>query len=125
VQEQASGEMDGVSSTSEASGSTQSTADGSSKSEGDSSTPKKSREGKKSALRRYIDSFDAETTKQMTSIMSLEAVRLLSRQSKALWGDLEELTVELREVRACFSSDAWYQLWRFMCAQIFEVDIFR
>lgn len=87
--------MDSVSSTVEMPKSPESSEDSSPKSE---SSSKATKEGKKSALRRYIDSFDAETTKQMTSVMSLEAAKLLNRQSKALWGDLEELTVELREV---------------------------
>lgn len=91
-------EMDIVSSTFGTSGSSTSTADSSPKAGDGASAKKEEKEGKKSALKRYIDSFDAETTKQMTSIMSIEAARLLSRQSKALWGDLEELTVELREV---------------------------
>ena len=90
--------MDSVSSTYETASESESTADSSPKADKEPSSPK---EGKKSALRRYIDSFDAETTKQMTNIMSVEAARLLSRQSKALWGDLEELTGELREARAC------------------------
>lgn len=104
MQESDPEELDSVSSTLEGPGSSEGTADSSPKASEEPSSPKegnKVKEGKKSALRHYIDSFDAETTKQMTSIMSIEAARLLSRQSKALWGDLEELTVELREVRAC------------------------
>jgi hypothetical protein len=63
------------------------------------SSSKEGKEGKKSALKRYIDSFDQETTKQMSNIMSKEAGSLLNRQAKALWGDLEELGEELRQVR--------------------------
>lgn len=53
---------------------------------------------RKSSLRQYIEGFDRETMMETATIMSKEGVSLLDRQSKALWGDVQELQKQMQEV---------------------------
>ena len=73
----------------------------------------KKRKDGKPALRKYIETFDQQTMRDTATIMSREGASLLDRQTKALWGDVQELQKEMQQVRimtVVFAQYSWSQL---------------
>lgn len=51
----------------------------------------------KSALRRYVESFDQETMLQMARLVTVESAQLTERQTQALFGDIKALQRDMQE----------------------------
>ncbi|KAL4444366.1 hypothetical protein ABPG75_012103 [Micractinium tetrahymenae] len=51
----------------------------------------------KSALRRYVESFDQETMLQTARLVTMESAQLTERQTKALFGDIQALQRDMQE----------------------------
>eukprot|EP00198_Chlamydomonas_reinhardtii_P001710 XP_001691046.1 predicted protein [Chlamydomonas reinhardtii] len=51
----------------------------------------------KSALRRYVESFDQNTMVETARIVSVEGAALVERQTSALLGDIKKLTAQMQE----------------------------
>lgn len=49
-------------------------------------------------LRKYIKSFDEQTMRETATLLSKESASLLDRQTKALWGDVQQLQEEMQQV---------------------------
>ncbi|EFJ50713.1 hypothetical protein VOLCADRAFT_88515 [Volvox carteri f. nagariensis] len=52
----------------------------------------------KSALRRYVESFDQATMVETARVVSVEGAALVERQTSALLGDIKKLTTQMQEV---------------------------
>ena len=52
---------------------------------------------RKASLRRYVESFDAETLSATARIVSVEGVALAERQTTALFGSVEALSMQMTE----------------------------
>ncbi|KXZ55990.1 hypothetical protein GPECTOR_2g1542 [Gonium pectorale] len=55
------------------------------------------RRGTKSALRRYVESFDQAAMVETARIVSVEGAALVERQTSALLGDIKKLTAQMQE----------------------------
>ncbi|PNH03539.1 hypothetical protein TSOC_010392 [Tetrabaena socialis] len=53
--------------------------------------------GSKSALRRYVESFDQNAMVETARIVSVEGAALVERQTSALLGDIKKLTAQMQE----------------------------
>ncbi|GIL70147.1 hypothetical protein Vretimale_3398 [Volvox reticuliferus] len=53
--------------------------------------------GSKSALRRYVESFDQTTMVETARVVSVEGAALVERQTSALLGDIKKLTAQMQE----------------------------
>ncbi|GLI59000.1 hypothetical protein VaNZ11_000823 [Volvox africanus] len=53
--------------------------------------------GSKSALRRYVESFDQATMVETARVVSVEGAALVERQTSALLGDIKKLTTQMQE----------------------------
>lgn len=51
---------------------------------------------KNSPLRKYVESFDQNTLREMASIVSVEGAALVERQTHALFGDIKQLQIEMQ-----------------------------
>jgi hypothetical protein len=51
----------------------------------------------KSALRRYVESFDQATMVSTARVVSAEGAALVERQTSALFGDIKELTRQMQD----------------------------
>ncbi|KAL4420096.1 hypothetical protein ABPG77_000577 [Micractinium sp. CCAP 211/92] len=51
----------------------------------------------RSALRRYVESFDQETMLQMARLVTVESAQLTERQTQALFGDIKALQRDMQE----------------------------
>jgi hypothetical protein len=50
----------------------------------------------KSALRRYVESFDQETMLETARLVTMESAQLTERQTQALFGDIKGLQADMQ-----------------------------
>ncbi len=62
--------------------------------------------GGKSALRRYVESFDQAAMVETARVVSVEGAALVERQTSALLGDIKKLTAQM-QVRGAVDKGAW------------------
>lgn len=58
----------------------------------------RSKGSQKSALRKYVESFDQATMVETARVVSVEAAALVERQASALFGDIKKLTQQMQDV---------------------------